>query len=228
MDPYNVEFKKQIGEYLTNKGLISNKSKQLWLDDNNFFFTVIEISPCKFGGVYINMGINFLWYNELYIAYNYYEENGSRIYIDNVTNLVVGNYDTKLVVEHPEKMKLITDELSNLLEIYKKYRDLNLLKKALINRRDLFYYNNRNNCNSVDIELAVVYYLLSDFERSNFIINNYRPNRLYPPLTEIENPAANKVLDYTGIEDRIKTRRSAMKKQFPKIDTNKEHFFGNL
>lgn len=50
-------------EILIPIGVFQKGTSRIYLDDNDYFFTVIEFQPSSWDrGTYLNIGITFLWY----------------------------------------------------------------------------------------------------------------------------------------------------------------------
>lgn len=52
-------------EILIPLGVFQKGTSRLYLDDNDYFFTVIEFQPSSWSnGTYLNIGLTFLWDNK--------------------------------------------------------------------------------------------------------------------------------------------------------------------
>lgn len=52
-------------------GIIRKGQSRTWLDDNNWFTTVIEFQPSNWSrGSYLNIGVNFHWFDKDYFSYD--------------------------------------------------------------------------------------------------------------------------------------------------------------
>ena len=74
MEDKNIHSKtiKQVcKEILIPLGVFQKGSSRLYLDDNGYFFTVVEFQPSSWDkGTYLNIGLTFLWdYNQSDVLY---------------------------------------------------------------------------------------------------------------------------------------------------------------
>ena len=53
------------------EGIIRKGQSRVWLDDNDWYTTVIEFQPSNWGrGSYLNVGVNFNWYAKDYFSFD--------------------------------------------------------------------------------------------------------------------------------------------------------------
>ena len=53
-------------------GIIQKGRSRTWLDDNQWWLTVIEFQPSSGGkGTYLNVGVNWLWHVKDYLSFDY-------------------------------------------------------------------------------------------------------------------------------------------------------------
>lgn len=69
---HNTIIKQLCRERLLPLGLFQKGSSRIYIDDNGYFFTVIEFQPSGFAkGTYLNIALHFLWNERAYIAYDF-------------------------------------------------------------------------------------------------------------------------------------------------------------
>lgn len=68
---HNKIIRKAAREILAPMGLIQKGQSRTWIDDNGWYFTVVEFQPSAYGkGSYLNVGIHFLWTKHDYLSYD--------------------------------------------------------------------------------------------------------------------------------------------------------------
>ena len=68
---HNKIIKKTARAVLSTMGLIQKGQSRTWIDDNGWYFTVVEFQPSAYGkGSYLNIGIHFLWSKHDYLSYD--------------------------------------------------------------------------------------------------------------------------------------------------------------
>ena len=69
---HNQIIKQVCKDILLPAGVFQKGTSRVYLDDNGYFFTVIEFQPTANGtGTYLNVGLHFLWNGHDYLAYDY-------------------------------------------------------------------------------------------------------------------------------------------------------------
>lgn len=59
---YNTLIKQAVRAVLKPKGMFQKGSTRIWIDDNGWFFTVVEFQgSCCDRGSYLNIGMQHLW-----------------------------------------------------------------------------------------------------------------------------------------------------------------------
>lgn len=59
-------------QILKPAGLVRKGQSRTWLDDNGWYTTIVEFQPSSYSkGTYLNVGINFNWYNKNYFSFDY-------------------------------------------------------------------------------------------------------------------------------------------------------------
>ena len=68
---HNKIIKKTARAVLSPMGLIQKGQSRTWIDDNGWYFTVVEFQPSAYGkSSYLNIGIHFLWSKHDYLSYD--------------------------------------------------------------------------------------------------------------------------------------------------------------
>lgn len=69
---HNQIIKQLCKDILLPLGVFQQGSSRTYIDDNGYFFTVIEFQPSGFAkGTYLNIALNFLWNEREYIAFDF-------------------------------------------------------------------------------------------------------------------------------------------------------------
>lgn len=109
---------------LKPQGLFQKGSSRIWIDDNEWFLTVVEFQASAWGrGSYLNVGIHYLWSDQSYLSFDY----GSR---ENEFVEFQDSEETFLaaMTGFAEKaMKKVTE--------YRSFRDPEYAKRKILNHR---------------------------------------------------------------------------------------------
>ena len=74
-DSHNQIIKQVCKEILLPIGVFQKGTSRVYLDDNGYFFTVIEFQPSANGtGTYLNVGLHFLWNERDCLSYDFPRE----------------------------------------------------------------------------------------------------------------------------------------------------------
>lgn len=77
--PHEKIIKKLCKEILLPAGIFQRGSSRLYIDDNGYFFTLIEFQPSPWSkGIYLNIALHFLWNEKDYFSYDF-PFTGSRV-----------------------------------------------------------------------------------------------------------------------------------------------------
>ncbi len=69
---YNKIIHQQCNSFLLPIGVFQKGSSRTYIDDNGYFFTVIEFQPSSFArGTYLNIALHFLWNERQYLSYDF-------------------------------------------------------------------------------------------------------------------------------------------------------------
>ena len=65
---HNKIIMKAAREVLAPNGLLQKGQSRIWLDDNGWFFAVVEFQPSGWEkGTFLNVGMHYLWANKEYL-----------------------------------------------------------------------------------------------------------------------------------------------------------------
>jgi len=87
---HNKMIREAAKEILAPYGIFQKGQSRIWIDDNNWFLTIIEFQPSAWSrGSYLNVGLFFLWQNQDFISFDFSSdqvrvdhENGVQLYFD--------------------------------------------------------------------------------------------------------------------------------------------------
>lgn len=165
MEDKNVHSKiiKQVcKEILIPLGVFQKGTSRVYLDDNDYFFTVIEFQPsCWSRGTYLNIGLIFLWkYNPDLLPLDFPREIGGR-YSEFV------QYENEIQFRN-EVIKLVNIAKEEIL-FYRKLRDVKFAKEWMIEyvkHWDRNYYR-------YGLPIANICILNDEKELAEFYYKNY-------------------------------------------------------
>lgn len=70
--PHNKIIKQLCEDTLLPLGIFQKGTSRLYIDDNGYFFTVIEFQPSAHAkGTYLNVALHFLWNERKYISFDF-------------------------------------------------------------------------------------------------------------------------------------------------------------
>ena len=71
-DACNRIIKERCKEVLLPLGVFQKGSSRIYIDDNGYFFTIIEFQPSGFSkGTYLNIALHFLWNTREYLSFDF-------------------------------------------------------------------------------------------------------------------------------------------------------------
>lgn len=71
-NPHDKIIKRICKEVLLPVGVFQRGSSRLYIDDNGYFFTVIEFQPSSWSkGTYLNIALHFLWNKNDFITFDF-------------------------------------------------------------------------------------------------------------------------------------------------------------
>ena len=129
MEDKNIHSKiiKQLcKEILIPLGVFQKGTSRVYLDDNDYFFTVIEFQPSSWSrGTYLNIGITFLW-----------EDNQSDVIGFGFSRQIAGRYGKFVSYENETQFRNEVTKLVNIAKeeilFYRKLRDIKYAKDWMI------------------------------------------------------------------------------------------------
>ena len=167
MEDKNIHSKiiKQVcKEILIPLGVFQKGTSRLYLDDNDYFFTVVEFQPSNWDrGTYLNIGLTFLWgYNQSDVLYFTFSRQPAARY---------GKF-----VEYKNETQF-RNEIINLVNIakeeilfYRKLRDIEFAKDWMISYIEKF---NDNEYARFGLDIANICILNKNMELAKFYYENY-------------------------------------------------------
>ena len=167
MEDKNIHSKiiKQVcKEILILLGVFQKGTSRLYLDDNDYFFTVVEFQPSNWDmGSYLNIGLTFLWdYNQSDVLYFDFSRQPAARY---------GKF-----VEYKNETQF-RNEIINLANIakeeilfYRKLRDIEFAKDWMISYIEKF---NDNKYARFGLDIANICILNKNMELAKFYYENY-------------------------------------------------------
>ncbi|TKZ35963.1 hypothetical protein [Brachyspira catarrhinii] len=167
MEDKNIHSKiiKQVcKEILIPLGVFQKGTSRLYLDDNDYFFTVVEFQPSNWDrGTYLNIGLTFLWdYNQSDVLYFEFSRQPASRY---------GKF-----VEYKNEIQF-KKEIINLVNIakeeilfYRKLRDIEFAKDWMISYIEKF---NEKKYAKFGLDIANICILNKNMELAKFYYENY-------------------------------------------------------
>ena len=171
MENKNIHSKiiKQVcKEILIPLGVFQKGTSRLYLDDNDYFFTVAEFQPSNWDrGTYLNIGLTFLWdYNQsdvLYFAF-------SRQIASRYGKFVEYKNETQFRNEIINLANIAKEEIL----FYRKLRDVEFAKDWMISYIEKF---NEKKYAKFGLDIANICLLNNNMELGKFYYKNYHKER---------------------------------------------------
>lgn len=230
MTEYDKKFMLQLMESFKKHGLICNSSKRLCADDHGFFLYVLSVRPCPIGGVYIETGVRFCWFNpDGSILFKFYFGNkfgDNRVRVDKYMLWTQDSFDTQKILETPGAYEYVEKCLFKNIDMYRELKNLKKFRKALIQRKDFHYLQFGKNSKKRDVDLAIINYLLGNFDESREsleYITSIVGEREH--FNKIINLCREKNIDYDYINNEIMENRLSLQKHFKKLPVNPNGYF---
>jgi hypothetical protein len=111
-------------EILQPLGLFQKGQSRTWIDDNGWFFIVVEFQPSGFDkGSYLNVGVNYLWRLCDYFAFNYGDREGHFVKYKGKDDVFC------------TKMEMLSIMAKDKVVEYRKFRDIKYAKKIIIKHK---------------------------------------------------------------------------------------------
>ena len=167
MDEKNIHSKiiKQVcREILIPLGVFQKGTSRLYLDDNDYFFTVIEFQPSNWDrGTYLNIGLTFLWdYNQSDVLYFAFSRQPAARY---------GKFvEYKNEAQFRKEITDLADIAKEEMLFYRKLRDIKFAKDYMTSYIKKF---NGNKYSRFGLACANICALNGDMESAKFYYENY-------------------------------------------------------
>lgn len=127
MEQHNKIINNAAKKILSPHGIFRKGSSRIWLDDNDYFLTVIEFQPSGYDkGSYLNVGLTFLWETTEDLNDALVFELGGRVFVNGRQFVSCKNDET-----FSEAMESFAAEALKKAEEYRKFRDLKYAKGTM-------------------------------------------------------------------------------------------------
>lgn len=127
MEQHNKIINNAAKKILSPYGIFRKGSSRIWLDDNDYFLTVIEFQPSGYDkGSYLNVGLTFLWEATEVLNDVLVFELGGRVFVNGRQFVSYKDDET-----FSEAMESFASEALKEAEKYRKFRDLEYAKRTL-------------------------------------------------------------------------------------------------
>lgn len=171
MENKNIHSKiiKQVcKEILIPLGVFQKGTSRLYLDDNDYFFTVVEFQPSNWDkGTYLNIGLTFLWdYNQsdvLYFAF-------SRQIASRYGKFIEYKNETQFRNEIINLANIAKEEIL----FYRKLRDIEFAKDWMISYIEKF---NEKKYAKFGLDITNICLLNNNTKLAKFYYENYHRER---------------------------------------------------
>lgn len=105
IDPHNQIIKKLCKDILLPIGVFQKGNSKIYIDDNGYFFTVIEFQPSAYAkGTHLNIALHFLWNEREYIAFDFPFDSRVKNFIEYQNDEQFTREVTKYVQEAAEQV----------------------------------------------------------------------------------------------------------------------------
>ena len=171
MEDKNIHSKiiKQVcKEILIPLGIFQKGTSRLYLDDNNYFFTVVEFQPSNWDrGTYLNIGLTFLWdYNQSDVLYFEFSRQPAARY----GKFVEYKNETQFKKEIINLANIAKEEIL----FYRKLRDIEFAKDWMISYIEKF---TEKKYARFGLDVANICILNKNMELAKFYYKNYHKER---------------------------------------------------
>lgn len=127
MEQHNKIINNAAKKILSPYGIFRKGSSRVWLDDNDYFLTVIEFQPSGYDkGSYLNVGITFLWEKTEGTNDSLTFDDGGRVFVNGHQFVSYKNDET-----FSEATESFAAEALKEAEKYRKFSDLEYAKRTL-------------------------------------------------------------------------------------------------
>ncbi len=167
MEDKNIHSKiiKQVcKEILIPLGVFQKGSSRLYLDDNGYFFTVVEFQPSSWNcGTYLNIGLTFLWdYNQSDVLYFTFSRQPAARY----GKFVEYKNESQFRKEITDLANIAKEEIL----FYRKLRDIEFAKNWIIAYTKKI---NEGKYARFGLDVANICTLNNDMKSAKFYYENY-------------------------------------------------------
>ena len=129
MEAHDKIIKDSAKRILGPHGMIQRGSTRKWLDDNGWFFTLIEFQPSHLEkGCFFNVGLHFLWNMSDYFIFSFYEDSTNRINENGRDVFLAYENDGQFM----EKMDCYVEKVLEKALHYRNYRRLGFAKERVL------------------------------------------------------------------------------------------------
>ena len=182
------------------------QSGKRWEQDNGFYVTHLHIESVKSIGVRINVAIQFLWYNEdslLYQFYDYSHPLGQRYSLEVYTPAVPFNplgllaYEDHTIEEFEHYFTLLMAEARKVFDHYSAMKDLAVFHRAMADKyaydKDVEIKHGRSGHGSDNFacQLAMLSLLIGDYPTALPLLKELSSESPYPFYVERANQLLN-------------------------------------
>lgn len=190
------------------------QSGRSWEQDNGFYVTHLHIESVKAFGVRINVGIQFLWYNNNSLLYQFYDypnllsqSHSTDVYTSDVPINPLGllTYEDHTVEEFEHYFTLLMIEARKVFDHYAAMKDLGVFKRAIADKyaydREVEIKHGRSGHGSDKYasELALISLLVGDSQTAIPLLEELAAESPYPFYVE----RANRLLAYAGNREEL-------------------------
>lgn len=168
-------------------GLFRKGRSRVWIDDNGWFFTVVEFQPSGYSkGVHLNAAVNFLWSRADHLTYDFYDGTSSR-----TENFVSYDGDDDAFLD---KMLSFANTAAERVMEYRKLKDFRTAKKCILPYKPKVIpalYDKVMLCGLTRSRWTKIYYrrLLKNIEHSGYDLRALREelsNEIGPVINDRE------------------------------------------
>ena len=140
-DAYNRIIKEVCKQILLPLGVFQKGTSRLYIDDNGYFFTVVEFQPSSYSkGTYLNVALHFLWNERDYISFDF-------PFDSRVKNFVEYQDDEQFACE----VTKYAQEAARQVLFYRKLQDIETAKSYTKKWSQKYKGNDRiNNLNNIN------------------------------------------------------------------------------
>jgi len=190
-------------EILIPLGVFQKGTSRVYIDDNDYYFTVIEFQPSSFDrGTYLNIGITFLWGNDL-----------RDILVFGFPRTLTGRYGKFIRYENEKQFRNEVTQLVNTAKeeiiFYRNLKDIKFAKDWMI--KYISKYGEKKYAR-YGLDLTNICLLNNDLELAKLYYENYNKERKQENLINYEELNKNCVIFNIKETRKMWRSKSSMKK----------------